>query len=339
MEKILLIKIGALGDVLRTTCLLRILEGEVTWVTQRNAFPLLKNNPFVRRVADIASSRAALGRDRYDLVINLDEEPRACALASGLKSDRLIGAYGEGKKIAYTESSAEWFDMGLISRLGKKTADRRKWENRKSYQEIIFGMLGKKFRGEEYVLAAPGLESKKDGTPPATGIETRSGDRWAGKRWSRFPEFLALLKKNKIPHTKFRTYPSLEKFIRRIAGTDPVVTTDSLALHIALALGKKVVALFTCTSFHEIYDYGRMAKIVSPLIEKYFYSTDPRLKSGEAIDPRTVFGELMKLKDKKIPPPKAGSFPTCQTWQPASNLGTPHLIRNCAPELSGVSPD
>jgi heptosyltransferase-2 len=296
MDKILLIKIGALGDVVRTTSLLRVLEGEVTWVTKRNAFLLLKNNPFIRHVSDIGSAASSLRQNHYDLIVNLDEEPEACALASNLNKSQIIGAYEDHNKITYTESSAEWFDMGLISRFGKKTADEKKWNNRKSYQEIIFDMLGKKFGGEEYVLAFQEPKPGKGETIERVGIETRSGDRWAGKRWARFPGFCALLKKNKIPYSKFKTYPTLEQFIRHIEKTDPVVTTDSLALHIALALKKKVVSLFTCTSFHEIYDYGRMTKVVSPLLERFFYSADRELKSGEAIEPQTVLEELLKLK-------------------------------------------
>ena len=300
MDKILLIKIGALGDVVRTTSLLRALQGEVTWVTTKSAFPLLKNNPLVHQISDIAADRASIGKNRYDLVINLDEDPLACELAAQVDKGRLIGTYSEGGRIVYTESSAEWFDMGLVSRYGRKEADERKWKNAKSYQEIIFGMLGKKFQGEEYVLAAPDLKKGRSGKPGLIGIETRSGDRWAGKRWSRFPELLNLLKKNGLPCVKFRAFPTLEQFIRHIHKTSLVVTTDSLAMHLSLALGKKVVALFTCTSVHEIYDYGRMTKVVSPLLEKYYYSMDPELKSGEAIEPAVVLEELMKLQEKNL---------------------------------------
>ena len=308
MQKILLIKIGALGDVVRTTCLLRIVKGDITWVTKINAFPLLKNNPFIREVCDIRSAHDSLHKNKYDLIVNLDEEPAACALAGALNKKELVGAYEDRKKTVYTPSSAEWFDMGLISRFDKKTADQKKWENQKYYQEIVFGMLGKKFNGEEYILPyEPRAVKDENGV---VGVETRSGDRWMGKRWSRFPEFLELLKKNRVPYLKFKTFPTLEQFIHHINKTDLVVTTDSLALHISLALRKKVLSLFTCTSFREIHGYGRMTRIVSPLIEKYFYSTDTHLKSGEAIEPQSVFEELINLRDKKIPPFKSGTFPS-----------------------------
>ena len=39
--KNLIIKLGALGDVLRTTPLLHILQGDIYWITKKEAIPLL----------------------------------------------------------------------------------------------------------------------------------------------------------------------------------------------------------------------------------------------------------------------------------------------------------
>ena len=226
-------------------------------------------------------------------MINLDEEQKACELAGALKSKELIGAYAEGGKLLYTDSSAPWFDMGLISRFGKKEADRKKWENQRSYQDIVFGMLGKKFNGEEYIL--PAIPHSNPPGSEKVGLETRSGDRWVGKRWTRFPELIEKLKREKMPVVKFKAFPTLAGFIKHVNSADWVVTTDSLALHLALALKKKVVALFMCTSWHEIYGYGRMEKVVSPQIEKYYYdSTERALESGAAVEPQKVFEILSR---------------------------------------------
>jgi hypothetical protein len=63
----------------------------------------------------------------------------------------LIGVYFDFKenKISYTKESKEWYDMSLISKYGKEKEDLLKWKNRKSYQEILFEMLGEEFKGEE----------------------------------------------------------------------------------------------------------------------------------------------------------------------------------------------
>ena len=57
--------------------------------------------------------------------------------------------------VTYTESASAWFDMSLISSFGKEKADELKMSNRKAYQEFMFAMIGRSFRGEEYVLNAP----------------------------------------------------------------------------------------------------------------------------------------------------------------------------------------
>lgn len=296
MNKILIIKLGALGDVLRTTPLLRILKGEITWVTKKNAIPFFKNNSYVHHLVDIRHS-SFLKKNRYDLVVSLDEEPEACHLSSNVTKSELIGTYENNGRIEYTDSSAEWFDMSLISRLGKKKADQKKWVNRKSYQEILFAMLGKKFKGEEYILDPQYLKTnstRSDEKP--IGLEMRSGERWVGKRWIHFPKLVNLLKKNCTPFIQFREFPHLSQFIREINKTGLVVTTDSLALHIALALKKKVAAIFTVTSPHEIYGYNRTVKVVNPQLKKYYYSTQPSLKPGTFIQLETVFKALSKLK-------------------------------------------
>ncbi|HEY4499669.1 MAG TPA: glycosyltransferase family 9 protein [Candidatus Paceibacterota bacterium] len=295
MDKILIIKIGALGDVVRTTPLLRVLSGEITWITQRNAFPLLRKNPLIHRVVDIQDIDQTTQSQHYDLVINLDEDRQACDLATRLKKREFIGAYSDSDRRLYTDTSSDWFDMGLISKYGKQIADKKKWANQKTYQEILFAMCGKKFNGEEYML--PFQCQSQTEQRMTVGLETRSGERWVAKRWPRFPEFIELLKQQSISFVQFQEFPTLEQFVNRIDTTSVVVTTDSLALHLALALKKKVIALFTCTSPNEIYGYNRLVKIVSPLLEKYFYSTDSLIGSGEVIEPTIVFEALQKLKN------------------------------------------
>lgn len=294
MDRILIIKLGALGDVVRTTPLLRVLKGEITWVTNPNAVALLRGNSFLKKVIEIKKSFLELANKKFDLVLSLDEDALAADLAGSIKKKELIGTYKSNSGVQYTDSSREWFDMSLISRLGKTKADKKKWENRKSYQEILFRMNQKKFNGEEYLLPVLNRNSKaKRGK--LVGVETRAGERWVAKRWKNFPSLLQMLKKNDIPYLQFREAPTLLSFLRQIDRTDCIVTTDSLALHLALGLGKTMIALFTCTSPHEIYGYGRMVKIVSPLLRRYFYTTRNTLASGNALQPQFVFRAVQKL--------------------------------------------
>jgi hypothetical protein len=45
--------------------------------------------------------------------------------------------------LCYTDDSRPWFDLGVLSRYGKQQADQLKYENRRTYQELIFeGLAG-----------------------------------------------------------------------------------------------------------------------------------------------------------------------------------------------------
>ena len=64
-NRILIIKLAAIGDVLRTTSILPPLENkypqsEITWITKANAVPLLKDNPEVDRVFTVEDRLSGL---------------------------------------------------------------------------------------------------------------------------------------------------------------------------------------------------------------------------------------------------------------------------------------
>ena len=314
-NKVLIIKIGALGDVLRTTPILRVLKADVTWVTGKDALPLLKGNPYITNLLSVhefgwnglndpkPNKRAQIVLEtHYDLVLSLEEDYFAAKLASLAIKKNCVGAYLSQGKVLYTPSAKGWFDMSLISCYGKRAADKIKQKNKKSYQEILFGMLNLKFNGEEYVL--PAMQTKTSKPRPkkslVVGLEMRSGSRWAAKRWPHFSKFCSLLRRDKVTFFPFRQMPSLNGYVRLIGKADIVVTTDSLALHIALALQKKIVALFTCTSPDELYGYDRMKKIVSPLLNKYYYTTKKTQSPGKAIKVEMVLDAFnrWKLNDK-----------------------------------------
>ena len=57
-------------------------------------------------------------------------------------------------------------------------------------------------------------------------------------------------------------------------------------MHFALGTGTPCVSIFTCTSPWEIYDYGIQKKIVSPLLEEFFYKRgyDNRATTAISVD-------------------------------------------------------
>lgn len=281
-RRILIIKLGASGDVVRTTPLLRALDGQVTWVTSAtNTVLLPADHPRMERAIPFDHAAAELSGERFDLVISLDDEEEAAALASSVDAAELVGAYlDDDGAVVYTDSSAQWFDMGLVSRFGKARADEIKMENTRTYQEILFAMVGLRFANEEYLLRAP---QRRERRANLVGIEARAGDRWPTKRWHRFEDLAAALRASGYDVRFFEQRDTLEEYVADIDECALVVTGDSLALHVATALRVPVVAIFTCTSATEIHGYGRMEKVVSPRLGDAFYRTEYVPEAVEAI--------------------------------------------------------
>jgi heptosyltransferase-2 len=275
----LILKLNASGDVVRTTPLLRRLQGRITWVTDKRNLPLIEGT--TDRLRCFAWEQKEEATDSaYDLVINLEDEPEIAAFARTLKYDRIFGALLDQEgRVTYTEDSRGWFDMSLISRFGRVRADELKLRNRRTYQELIFEGLGLEFRGERYVLPAP-LKTDLTGD---VAIASAAGPVWPMKTWADY-ERLGLeleamgLRVNALPHRQ-----SILEHLGDIAAHHCIVGGDSLPMHLALGLGKRCVTIFNCTSPWEIFDYGLLTKLVSPLLGEFFYKRDFDARATTAV--------------------------------------------------------
>jgi len=304
MTNILIIKLAALGDVLRTTCILEGLHkkyhnASVSWLTARNALCLLENNSLIDHVyafEDSVSTR--LSRTTYDLVISLDDEPAVCELAAGVTTRRFFGAYRVNGRTLYTTDSAAWFDMSLISIFGKTEADKLKKKNQRSYPDILFDTL-------EITAGKPSLrlnasnrefaqQFSRNHLLPRTlkiGLNTGAGDRWQFKQLSiqqtiDIAEHLSLdsgreillfggpaesqRNENIVSNSdcsiiKTGTSNTINDFAALIGLCDLLITSDSLAFHIASALDVATLVFFGPTSAAEIHLFSPGKKITSPL--------------------------------------------------------------------------
>jgi heptosyltransferase II len=259
-ESTLIVKLGAMGDVLRTTTLLRALPGPVTWVTRPASLPLLAGIPQIGTLLTLDAAAQLRGR-HFGLAACLDDEPEACRLLDLVTAERQVGAFLADGRVQYSESARSWYDMGLISRFGKERADELKRLNRRSYQEHLFAIFGLPFRGEDYVFGyAP-----QPATRRRIGIEMRADARWKWKRWGRYPELIERLQADGFEVFVFEQRDDLRDFIADVNSCGLVVTGDTLTMHIALALQKRTIAVFGPTSAPEIHGYGRLTSVVSPI--------------------------------------------------------------------------
>lgn len=269
--RVLIIKLGALGDVIRTTPLLRALKGhEVTWITESEALPLLEGCPLIHRlVATDAPGHILEGR--YDLILNLEDDWYLGLVTNYAASPhaRVIGPGG----------AHAWFDMSLSSRFGSERANALKFANRRTYQEMLFEMAGLEFNGEEPWCPFP-LDEAISGL---IGVEHRTGDKWPSKRWNRFEELSDRLECAGYEVRWLGLRGHVYEYVQDIAECEVVISGDTLAMHLGIALQKPTVALFTCTSPWEVEGYGRLAKVISPKLEAHFYEREYSAEPGDAI--------------------------------------------------------
>lgn len=282
---LLIIKLGATGDVVRTTPLLRRLDGPVSWVTAENNLPLLEG--IDREVRCVSwENRECVADTAYDLVINLEDDKETSRFLNQLKFEQLFGAYLNGDdQLAYTSDSRDWFDLSLISTYGREEADRLKLLNRRTYQELIFEGLGLGFCGEPYYLPAP----RPTGLQGDVAIACTAGPVWPMKKWAYYSELKQELEGQGLTVNVLAARSSLLEHLSDVRNHRCLVGGDSLPMHFALGTATQCVSLFTCTSPWEIYDYAVQKKVISPLLGEFFYKRGYDERATTAITVKEVF--------------------------------------------------
>jgi ADP-heptose:LPS heptosyltransferase len=286
---ILIIKLAATGDVVRTTPLVHRFEGETTWITAAGNAALLEGVQDNVRPFSWEERERALDR-HYDLAINLEDTLDVAQFLKAVKCSEIFGAYAElDGSLRYTENARCWFDLSLISSYGREQADRLKFLNRRSYQEMIFDGLGLQFLGEQYLLPEP-IETELAGD---VAIAAEAGHVWPMKKWAYYKDLKRRLEEEGFTVNVLRKRSSLLEHLADVQNHRCLVSGDSLPMHFALGTRTRCVTLFTCTSPWEIYDYGIQTKIVSALLEQFFYKRGYDERATTAISVNEVFDAVM----------------------------------------------
>jgi ADP-heptose:LPS heptosyltransferase len=289
LVKTLIIKLGASGDVVRTSPLLRKLGGEVTWITAAKNIVLLNQVRNKLRCLSWEERDNALD-SVYDLSINLEDALDAAEFLKAVEYKQLFGAYSDqNRSLRYTDAAKPWFDLSIISRHGKPKADKLKSRNRRTYQELIFEGLGFRFTGERYLLPEP-IETGLSGD---VAIAAEAGPVWPMKKWAYYDLLKERLERRGLIVNFLPKRASLLEHLADVRNHACLVGGDSLPMHFALGTGTRCVTLFTCTSPWEIYDYGLQAKIISPLLEEFFYKRGYEERPTTAISVDEVFDAVI----------------------------------------------
>jgi len=72
-------------------------------------------------------------------------------------------------------------------------------------------------------------------------------------------------------------------------------------MHFALGSGVRCVTLFTCTSPWEIYDYGILTKLISPLLGDFFYKRGMDRRATTTISVEDVLHAVLAQVQGSVP--------------------------------------
>jgi len=332
-SRILVIKCRAQGDVLRTTPILPALKkkyplSHLTWLVDEESRDLLQHNPCIDRlyVYALENILPLLG-EKFDLLISLDKEPGLTALAVRVEAARKLG-FGmneKGNLTVFNPASEYAWRLGVDDEL-------KFFHNKKTYQEIVHEIAEVPYQRDEYVFVLPEeARARADaffrrrrisGTRLGVGLNTGAGTKFETKQWppAYYIELISLLQRrlraavfllggrreremNQAIARRSRaavydtgSENSLLEFAGFISRMDLVVCSDTLGMHIAIALKKKVVALFGPTCPQEIDLYGRGVKLFAAVsCAPCYRKTCPDGKCMKEITPAGVFEEIRKL--------------------------------------------
>ncbi|MBA4319895.1 MAG: glycosyltransferase family 9 protein [Flavobacterium sp.] len=317
-KNILIIKLGAIGDVIRTTPLLHKLKNEhpdsqIFWLTYT---PEILSPAWVNRILNVTIENLELIKNiKFDILYNLDKDPLAISLANSVKADRKYGftidKNGRAMPISSEAEKHKWM-TGLFDNLNK--------ENKKHYVQEIFEICSFEFGDEEYIIEKDekAVSFNIDHSKKVIGLNTGCGGRWTSRLWldSYWIELAKMLlknnyevillggeqedKKNKniqeLSGAKYFGYFPLPDFINLLDQCDTVVTAVTMAMHLAIGLKKNLILFNNIFNKHEFYLYNR-GQILEPDFECdcYFKPTCAN-NCMQYLKPEKVFNAISLLK-------------------------------------------
>ena len=314
--KILIIKLAAVGDVIRTTPLLHKLKQEhpnsmIYWITYT---PEVLPDIVDKKFNFTLENTLVLENTHFNKAINLDKDAHASALMNKINADEKYGFYlKDGNPAPCNELAEHKFLTGLFDDVNKN--------NTKSYVEEIFEICNYKFSGEEYILNTidNNIDWHLNKSKKIIGLNTGCGNRWVSRLWNfdYWVELIKLLQKenytplllggpqedernqklSQITGAEYKGYFSLSKFTSLMNECDVIVTAVTMALHLAIGLKKQVILMNNIFNPKEFELYGR-GKIIEPKNKcKCYFS--PKCKNEEyfCLDSLTPDMILNAIKD------------------------------------------
>lgn len=332
---VLVIKTMAMGDVLRTTSILpaihdRYPDCRITWVARAASRPLLEHNPYIHELLTLEDAVVpSLAPRRFDTLLSLDKTTSECGLAmmvsAGVKKG--IGLSESGTPFPLDTDADYYFSLGLSDELKFKT-------NEKTYGELISRVCGLGSERRRPILHLTDIEKKagerlvrERGAPgsrrivyiaPSAGAvfanKTPSAAKWKDiiekiREDAGDEEIAFLLLGGRADSDKVRAVSDLagglpyiitedvRVFAACVGQASVLLCGDTLALHIATALGIRAAVLFgpTCHAEIDLYDKGEKIITSADCAPCYLGHCDISPNCMDVIKPGDVAAAVRRL--------------------------------------------
>ncbi|HZZ80119.1 MAG TPA: glycosyltransferase family 9 protein [Gemmataceae bacterium] len=329
-ERIALIKPSALGDIIHSLPVLTALRrrfpaAQIAWIVNRSYAPLLTNHPdlneiipfdrgalktgFIAGGLSFARFLRDLRKRQFDLVIDLQGLLRTGLMTLATRAPLRVGLASarEGASMCYTHR--------VDDRNGVTHAVDRYWRVVEAIGESSHKSFHVPIQADARVWAREQLQSF-----PRPWLAVGVGSRWLTKRWppehfadlARLthkyfggtaifvgaPEESALADQSAAtlagPVARLTGKTTLPQLVALLAECDAMIANDTGPLHLAVALGRPVVAPYTCTLIEKTGPFGQSDRAVSTSIwcRGSYLKTCPRMECMAELTPDRLWPKL-----------------------------------------------
>ena len=299
---IILIHLGALGSVVRSTALLAPIHRKypgcrLFWLTDSPAHKLLQGHPLIDEIfSSSEADRLELSGWNFDIALVVDKSRKAAGILSQLNCDQVFGFQMDphsGAILPASNAAVELWEVGLSN-------EKKFFQNKKSEAQLVHESLELgPYSQDEYNLPLSSFEQNEallrrhrwtaDSRQPIIGLNTGASPVIQAKKWtvefqrslirewrSQGIKNIVLLggaedsERNRLigeglSVVQSPTESGLRDGLISVESCDIVVSGDSLGMHLAIARKKYVVAWFGPTCAHEIDLFNRGVKLLTQL--------------------------------------------------------------------------
>lgn len=300
-------KVPSLGDVLRTTPILWALrekfpDAHISWIVAQQAEPLLRHNPLIDRLMvwdEFVPFQ--LMREKFDVLVNLEKIPGVCAVAD------MIDAWTKyGFRFDSVSGTYQAYERGLA--FIEYIQDKKRTSRAKDvWAKVLVEMLGVEWRNQPSILGyQPRTKETFD-----IGFNYKVGPKWPTKglpdeKWKILED---RLKRLGYTVSWQQGKDDLFEYMDWIHSCRVLISSDSLGLHIALAMKKGAVGLFGPTDPVEVGNTGNIQAVCARQNCIYMPCYHGRCTTGFECMRSIDLNEVVKIAHYKLMEMREGTVP------------------------------